>query len=132
MPPAVFIARIVGPVFVVIGVSILLNEPIYNAIVIESVHSPTLIYFSGLLSLPLGIAMLNVYRAWTADWRVIITALGWLLTIGGIVRIGLPQTTAALGNSIFATAAAMPIVAVVVLILGGLLSFEGYRPAKGA
>ena len=132
MPPAVFIARIVGPVFVVIGVSILLNQPIYNAIVIESVHSPTLIYFSGLLSLPLGIVMLNVHRAWTSDWRVIITVLGWLLAIGGIVRIGLPQTTAVLGNTIFATAAVMPIVAVIVLILGGLLSFEGYRPAKGA
>ena len=85
MPPAVFIARIVGPVFVVIGVSIMLNEPIYNAIVIEAVHSPTLIYFSGLLSLPIGIAMLNVYRAWTADWRVIVTVLGWLLTIGGVI-----------------------------------------------
>ncbi len=132
MPPAVFIARIVGPVFVVIGVSILLNQPIYNAIVIESVHSPTLIYFSGLLSLPLGIVMLNVHRAWTSDWRVIITVLGWLLAIGGIVRIGLPQTAAVLGNTIFATAAVMPIVAVIVLILGGLLSFEGYRPAKGA
>ncbi len=132
MPPAVFIARIVGPVFVVIGVSILLNEPIYNAIVIEAVHSPTLIYFSGLLSLPLGIAMLNVYRAWTGDWRVIITILGWLLTIGGVIRIGLPQTTAVIGNAMFSGPAAMPIVAVIVLIVGGWLSFEGYWRAKGA
>ncbi len=132
MPPAVFIARIVGPVFVVIGASIMLNEPIYNAIVIEAVHSPTLIYFSGLLSLPIGIAMLNVYRAWTADWRVIVTVLGWLLTIAGVTRIGLPQTTAIIGNAMFSGAAAMPIVAVIVFIIGGLLSFEGYRPAKGA
>ena len=132
MLPAVFIARIIGPVFVVIGLSILLNEQIYAAIIIEAVHSPTLIYFSGLLSLPIGIAMLNVYRAWTADWRVAVTILGWLFLLGGILRILLPQTTAWLGNAIFSASAAIPVIGVIVLIIGGWLSFEGYRPAKGA
>jgi len=132
MLPAVFIARIIGPVFVVIALSILLNEQIYAAIVIEAVHSPTLIYFSGLLSLPIGIVTLNVHRTWTADWRVAITILGWLFLIGGIVRILLPHATAWLGNAIFAAPAAMPVIGVIVLIIGGWLSFEGYRPAKGA
>ncbi len=132
MQPAVFIARLLGPVFVVIGLSILLNEQIYAAIITEAVHSPTLIYFSGILSLPVGIAMLNVYRAWTADWRVIVTIFGWLFLIGGIVRILLPGATATLGNMIFAASAAMPVIAIIILVLGGWLSFESYRPAKGA
>jgi hypothetical protein len=132
MQPAVFIARLLGPVFVVIGLSILLNEQIYAAIITEAVHSPTLIYFSGILSLPVGIAMLNVYRAWTADWRVIVTIFGWLFLIGGIVRILLPGATATLGNMIFSTSAAMPVIAVIILVLGGWLSFMSYRPAKGA
>jgi hypothetical protein len=131
MQPAVFIARIVGPVFAVIGLSILLNEQMYAAIVIEAVHSPTLIYFSGLLSLPIGIAMLNVYRAWTADWRVIVTLLGWLFLIGGIFRILLPQATAILGNALFTGPPALPILAVVILIVGAWLSFMSYRTAKG-
>lgn len=131
MEPAVFIARLIGPIFVVIGVSILLNEQIYAAIVIESVHSPALIYFSGLLSLPIGIAILNVHRAWTADWRVIVTVLGWLFAFGGVLRILLPHLTAMLGEAMFTGPAAMPIVAVIVLILGGWLCFEGYRRAGG-
>jgi len=127
MEPAVVIARLIGPVFVVIGISILANEPIYEAIVIESVHSPTLIYFSGLMALPIGIAMLNAYRAWTADWRVIVTVLGWLFVLGGILRILLPHTTAVLGTTIYSGSAALPIAAVIVLVLGGFLSFQGYR-----
>jgi hypothetical protein len=127
LDPAVFIARLIGPVFVVIGVSILLNEEIYTAIAIEAVHSPTLIYLSGLLSLPIGLAILNVQRAWTADWRVIVTVLGWLFTIGGVIRILLPHLTAALGGKIFAGSIALQVVAVIVLIIGGLLCFEGYR-----
>ncbi len=126
MPPAVFIARMIGPVFVVIGISILLNEPIYQAIVLEATHSPTLIYLSGLVALPLGIAMLNVHRAWTSDWRVVVTVLGWLFVVAGIIRILLPQAVERLSMAVSQTSLLLPIVAVIVLILGGLLSYEGY------
>jgi len=103
MPPAVFIARLTGPSLVVIGVGVLLNEANYAAMITEAAHSPTLIYLSGLLTLPLGLAILNVYRAWTADWRVVITILGWLLAIGGVIRIVLPQFTATLATALYST-----------------------------
>ncbi len=128
MPPAVFIARLTGPSLVVIGMGILLNEANYAAMITEAAHSPTLIYLSGLLTLSLGLAILNVYRAWTADWRVVITILGWLLAIGGVIRIVLPQFTATLATALYSTSAGLTVFAVVMLVLGGYLSFEGYRP----
>ncbi len=106
MEPAVFIARLVGPAFVVVGLGILLNGPFYTALLAEAVRSPTLIYFSGLISLIPGLAILNVHRTWTSDWRVIITILGWLLVIGGVIRIELPATTAAQVTDIYAKPAA--------------------------
>ena len=45
--------------------------------------------------------MLNAYRAWTADWQVIITILGWLLVIGGIVRIVLPQVATMIAPAVY-------------------------------
>jgi len=131
MPPAVFIARLTGPSLVVIGVGVLLNEANYAAMITEAAHSPTLIYLSGLLTLPLGLAILNVYRAWTADWRVVITILGWLLAIGGVIRIVLPQFTATLATTLYSTSAGLTVFAVVVLVLGGYLSFDGYRSLMG-
>jgi uncharacterized membrane protein len=127
MQPAVFIARLAGPLLVAIGVGILLNEAVYAALITEAVHSPTLIYFSGLLALVGGLAILNVYWAWTSDWRVIITVLGWLLVIGGVMRIVLPRVTASLATTIYSTSLALTIVAVIVLVVGGFLSFKGYR-----
>jgi hypothetical protein len=120
--PAVFIARLLGPFFVVIGLGILLNEQLYTGMIAEAVHSPTLIYFSGLFSLIPGLAILNVHRAWTADWRVIVTVMGWLLVFGGFVRIVLPQFTVSIANS-----TALAVVAVIALALGAVLSFQGYR-----
>jgi hypothetical protein len=84
MQPAVFIARLIGPAFVAVGLGILANGPFYTALILEAVHSPTLIYFSGLISLVPGLAILNVHRSWTG-WPVIITIIGWLMTIGGVL-----------------------------------------------
>jgi len=127
MEPAAFIARLIGPALIVIGVGVLLNEPNYAAMITEATHSPTLIYLSGLLSLLPGVAILNVYRMWAAGWRVIITILGWLLAIGGVIRILLPQFTATLAATLYSTSIGLTVFAVVVLVLGGYLSFEGYR-----
>ena len=130
MQPAVFIARLIGPAFVAVGVGILLNGPFYTALIAEAVHSPTLIYFSGLMALVPGLAMLNVHRAWTADWRVIVTIVGWLMVIGGVIRLVLPATTATLATDIYSKPAALLIVAAIVIVVGGYLSFEGYRKRK--
>jgi hypothetical protein len=129
MPPAVFIARLLGPTFVAIGLGILANGPFYSALILEAVHSPTLIYFSGLMSLVPGLAILNVHRSWSG-WPVIITIIGWLMVIGGVIRLVLPATTATLATDLYSHAIALLIAAIVVLVLGAYLSFEGYR-ARG-
>jgi hypothetical protein len=105
----VYIARLAGPVLVVIGIGVLLNL----VLIAEAVRSPMLIYIAGLLALTGGLAMLNAYRAWTADWRVVVTVLGWLMVIGGVFRIARPRLTAAVYSGS--------------VVGGGYLSFEGYR-----
>jgi uncharacterized membrane protein len=127
MPPAVLIARLIGPLFVAIGVGVLINAPFYVGSVIEGVHSPTLVYMSGVASMLAGLAMLNAYRAWTADWRVIVTILGWLMAIGGIVRIVLPQVAATVAPELYSGPTALMITGAIVLVLGGILTVKGYR-----
>jgi len=127
MPAPVFIARLIGPVFVVVGVGVLFNLGHYAAMVHEAVRSPTMIYFAGVIALFAGLATLNCYRAWTADWRVIVTVLGWLMIIGGVMRIVLPRLTVGLATTIYTGPIAMAIVGVIALLVGAYLSFEGYR-----
>jgi hypothetical protein len=126
MQPAVFIARLIGPTFVAVGLGILANGPFYTALILEAVHSPTLIYFSGLMALVPGLAILNVHRSWRG-WPVVITIIGWLMVIGGVIRLVLPATTATFASDLYAKPYALLIVALVVLIVGAYLTFEGYR-----
>ena len=126
MQPAVFIARLVGPVFVAVGLGILLNGTFYTALILEAVHSPTLIYFSGLLALVPGLAILNVHRTWSG-WPVIVTIVGWLMVIGGAFRLVLPATTATLAGDIYTKAAVLLTIAIIMVVVGAYLCFEGYR-----
>ncbi|WP_455874740.1 hypothetical protein [Rhizobium yanglingense] len=73
----------------------LVNLGMYESMIAEALHSGILFYLSGLLSLLAGLAIVNLHNRWQMDWRVIITVLGWLMTIGGIIRIVLPQVAIA-------------------------------------
>lgn len=127
MSPAVLTARLIGPLFVAIGLGILLNAPFYVGAIVEAVHSPTLVYMSGIASLLGGLAILNAYRAWTADWRVVVSILGWVLVIAGVIRIVLPELVTKLATTIYSGPTALSITGAIVLVLGGFLSFKGYR-----
>ena len=91
MDHSLFLARLMGPTFVAIALGILINLGLYESMIGEALHTGIVFYLSGLLSLLAGLAIINLHNMWRPDWRVIITVMGWLMTIGGIMRIVLPQ-----------------------------------------
>ena len=129
VPAAILIARLIGPLFAALGLGMLLNSTFYAAAVGEGVHSPVLIAIAGMATLVAGLAILNAYRAWTADWRVLVTVIGWIFIIAGLIRLILPTLAETLAPAVYSGPAALMVAGVVVLIIGGILSFEGYRTA---
>ncbi len=98
MTPSIFIARILGPVLLIIGIGLLLEGETFRAMAGGFVRDQGLIYLTGLLTLAAGLAILNVHHLWTRDWRVLITIFGWLFLIGGIMRILALSTAQRLGE----------------------------------
>jgi hypothetical protein len=110
----------------------LVNLSMYESMVAEALHPGILFYLSGLLSLLAGLAIVNLHNTWHADWWVIITVLGWLMTIGGIIRIVVPQVAIAIGSSIYSGRVPTVVIALIVGALGAFLSIKGYmRPQRG-
>jgi hypothetical protein len=123
---SLFLAKLMGPTFVAIALGMLINLGMYESMIAEALHPGILFYLSGLLSLLAGLAIVNLHNRWQADWRVIITVLGWLMTIGGIMRIVLPQVAIAVGSTIYGGRASTIVAALVVGTLGSFLSYKGY------
>ena len=130
MDRSLFLSRLLGPTFVAVAVGMLINRDAYRGMIAEALHFGILFYLSGFLSLLAGLAIVNLHNRWQRDWRVIITVLGWLMTIGGIFRIVLPQVAIAVGSTIYEGRASTIVVALITGVLGAFLSFKGYmRPA---
>ena len=102
--------------YIALGMLILLG--MYESMIAEALRPGVLFYLSGVLSLLAGLAIVNLHNTWCMDWRVIITVLGWLMTIGGIVRIVLPQVVITIGSTIYSGRASTIVAALIVGALG--------------
>ena len=130
MDRSLFLSRLLGPTFVAIALGMLINLGMYESLIAEALHPGILFYLSGLLSLLAGLAIVNLHNTWCMDWRVIITVLGWLMTIGGIVRIVLPQVAITIGSTIYSGRASTIVAALIVGALGAFLSVKGYTNVR--
>jgi hypothetical protein len=131
MQRSIYLAKLIGPVFAAMGVGLLLNGAIYRAMIDQFLQGYAFIYLSGLLVLPVCIALVLAHNVWTPDWRLIITLLGWIGALGGVVRITFPQVVQFIGNTVL-TRSEVPIIAGFgVLVLGAVLSYFGYEEFFG-
>jgi len=126
MRTSILIARLIGPVLSVIGIGVLANSDVYRQMFGQLVHGYPFVYFSGVLLLLAGLAILNVHPDWTADWRSVITGIGWVLTGVGMFRLIAPQFPAFVGGSVVAHSGFFIGAGIVLLALGGFITFKGY------
>jgi hypothetical protein len=128
MQTSVFLAKLIGPISVVIGFGLLLNAHIFRRLSEQFVASDALVYFSGLLAMAAGMAIVLTHNVWQPlDWPVLITLLGWLMVIGGAIRIAVPQFTEAIGRWMLRKPALwLTLSALFYLAYGGLLCLYGY------
>jgi uncharacterized membrane protein len=126
MTTSIYLAKLMGPVFLAIGLGLLLNAKTYRKLAEEFVESSALIYLSGVLLMLGGVALLLAHNVWTLNWPFLITALGWLAVIGGAVRIIVPQGSQEIGRDIVSSSIALTIACVVWLAIGVVLCFFGY------
>jgi hypothetical protein len=122
------IAGFVGPLLIALGCAILVNREIFPVIVDQISHDYGLIVLSGILSLLAGIAIVRVHNVWTGGWPIIVTLFGWLAIAGGLARMWVPQFAAPIANSFTAGPAPLIVAAVLLLALGGFLSYKAYGP----
>ena len=126
METSVFIAKIFGLLYLVVGAGLILNRKAFQQIMDDFCKNPALIFYGGIFSLATGIVIVLTHNVWVAGWPVIITIIGWIAIIKGIWLIVLPNTVPAFiqayqknENLIIAQSAGA-------LIFGIVLTFFGF------
>jgi hypothetical protein len=130
VPISFYLARLLGPVLVVVGVGMLLNPSAYLAVVADVLRNSALLYFASVLGLLGGLALVLAHNVWEMSWRVIITVLGWLSILDSASWILLRGQVERLWSPLLSSTA-LPIWAgAIVLLLGAVLSYFGYSGGR--
>ena len=126
MQTSLFIAKLLGPLFLVVGAALLSKPEAFRALLREFVASGLILYMAGFFGLLGGLALLLVHNVWALDWRVIITLIGWASIVRAVVTIFWPQWIVSIGAKLIEFRAAFAAAAAADLVIGAILSYFGY------
>jgi F0F1-type ATP synthase membrane subunit a len=126
MQTSKILARIVGPTMIVPAIGIFLNFGVYQRLIEDFGKSPGLCYLGGLMGFLMGLLVLQFHNRWEAGWPVIITILGWITLIKGLVLMLFPGSMINLWHPLTASPTALIVSFVISLAIGIFLTVKGY------
>ena len=126
MQTSVFLAKLIGPFALLLGLAMVINRARFRTMANEILASPALIFITGVVTFPAGLAIVLVHNRWALAWPLLITLLGWLALLTGIVRIVHPEPAAGFGRRFIGHPMTLPIAAAIYIGIGALLCFYGY------
>jgi len=98
MQTSIFLAKLIGHVLAVMGLAVVVHPDRVRQMAREFLEGEALIFLSGVITLPVGLAIVNTHNVWEAGWPVIITVFGWLAIFAGIARIAFPDAMKSVGR----------------------------------
>ncbi len=126
MQTSIFIAKLPGPIFVLVGIALLVRREMFRGLLQDFLKSPALIYLAGVLGLLCGLALVLAHNVWALDWRLIITLVGWVSIVRAVVTIFAPQWIVSIGSKLLEHRMIFFGAGVIDLVVGFVLSYFGY------
>jgi hypothetical protein len=127
---SIFLAKVLGLYLLIVPAAVLLRRKQFAALAKELVANLAVVFLSGLVALILGLLIVVSHNVWTADWRAVITAIGWLTLAKGLIRIFLPEKLTTFG--IDPASAKWTLASIVLLGLGIYLTYIGFSAGAAA
>lgn len=125
MEQAVWLASIFGPMLIVISLWTLLRTQEIDRLWTSVKATPAAFYLGAILNLLIGFTILSLYNSWSPSLAVLVTILGYLQVIRGILALFchdkmLKWSQKLISNRNFCYIAAIP------LVYGLLLFWLGF------
>ncbi|HEY1990863.1 MAG TPA: hypothetical protein VGH71_00270 [Gammaproteobacteria bacterium] len=123
-----FIAGLLGITFLAAGLALFMNYPLFARMLAVAAREPLLVMLAGFLSLLAGVAIIQVHNVWKG-WPVLVSLIGWLAVVTGVIRVVFPIQMAGLAALFTAVPGVVPVMAGVLLLLGAFLTWKAYARA---
>ena len=125
MTASIFIAQLMGPTLLVVGLIAIFNPTLLVEIGQEFIAGRAFLFLAGMMALLVGLAIVNTHNVWTG-WPVIITLFGWISLFAGIARMAFPDFVRSIGEKMITNPSVLRIAGTTQVALGAFLSYQVY------
>jgi uncharacterized membrane protein len=91
MELSLLVARILSLIYIAAGIAALSSKMNFSRILEDFERSPGLTYISGFIALIFGMVLITYHNNWVNNWTVLVTIIGWISVIKGVMLILWPQ-----------------------------------------
>jgi len=126
MTLSIFLGRVLGLYMIIVGFFYLCRRDYIQKAAEHIFENDSLVIITAVISLIIGLLIVVGHNVWSLNWTVVITILGYLSLIKGLVRLFIPHHTdkrilmklLSRDNPIY--------LGIICLIIGLFLSYEGF------
>lgn len=123
-------ARVLGPFFTIVAVTVALRAPDMRALLTEFTASQVWPWVTGAFILAGGIAIVAFHQFWRGAAAVIVSILGWLMVVRGVLLLAFPDVFASLANRMSGGTGVWTIAYIVMAVIGIYLTYVGWKPNR--
>ncbi len=91
MQLSVLVAKILAITYLSAGIAAISGKITFKKIIEDFEKSSGLTFISGFITLVIGMLLVAYHNIWVTDWIVLITIVGWIALLKGIILIAFPQ-----------------------------------------
>jgi uncharacterized protein YjeT (DUF2065 family) len=91
MDVSIFLAKIMGIYLVIVGLAYFFRRDFFRAVITDFYNSPALIALASIINLVIGLLVVLNHNIWEFSWKVVITILGYVSVLKGIMNLFAPE-----------------------------------------
>jgi len=124
MEVSVFLAKLIGLYLLIVSILCVLRKHQIHLTGKELVGSKSSLAVSAEISLILGLVIAVDHSVWQWDWRGLVTLIGYLLILRGILRFAFPNQVKKLAAHVFG--GGFWVVCLIMFVIGVYLTYCGF------
>lgn len=126
MEITIFLAKVIGWYLVIVSLCVLFRHEQLRAVMGDILAQRALLFFIAIITVILGLLLVISHNVWVLGWPVIVTIFAWVVLIGGILRLVMPEPLLRMGQWWLANPVYLRVATVIYVLIGLYLLYRAY------
>ena len=127
METSFLIAKILGIVYLAIGLAFVFNHKYYHKLYLKLLKNTEAMFWGGICALVFGVLLTTYHNIWEASWVVVISVFGWLALLKGVFLLFFPKWFTDFVKGFAKKKGFIRFMAFVCIVLGLFFSYYGFE-----